>query len=190
HIGETALTIPGFLVIAAVIYAVVASGTMLVAGRRLIAVSENKDQAEAEYRYLLTRVRENGEGIALLHGDEEERRGADKSFKTVFLAWKGLCIQTMRTTIVSQTSGYIALFLPTMLCAHKFLNTAITRGEVMRPASPFPIVQSPLSWLFDIFPRLGAGPASARRVASLRRSLDALERAEIHRVGRITRGAA
>ncbi|HKE95785.1 MAG TPA: SbmA/BacA-like family transporter, partial [Povalibacter sp.] len=121
HIGETALTIPGFLVIAAVIYAGVASGTMLVAGRRLITVSENKDQAEAEYRYVLTRVRENGEGIALLHGDDEERRGADKSFKTVFLAWRDVCIQTMRTTIVSQTSGYIAPILPIILCAPKFL---------------------------------------------------------------------
>ena len=190
HIVGTALTIPGFLVVAAAAYAVVASGTMLVAGRRLIAVSENKDQAEAEYRYLLTRVRENGEGIALLHGDEEERRGADKSFKTVFLAWKGLCIQTMRTTIVSQTSGYIAPILPIILCAPKFLDNAMTLGEVMQAASAFTIVQSAFNWLVDNFPRLADWAASARRVASLRRSLDSLERAEIHRVGRITRGAA
>src|SRR6516165_4773556 len=88
HIGETALTIPGFLVFAAVIYAAVASGTMLVIGRRSITVAENKDQAEAEYRYVLTRLRENGEAIALLKGDDEERRGTDKSFKTVFLAWR------------------------------------------------------------------------------------------------------
>ena len=88
HIGETALTIPGFLVYAAVIYAAVASGTMLVIGRRSITVVENKDQAEAEYRYVLTRLRENGEAIALLKGDDEERRGTDKSFKTVFLAWR------------------------------------------------------------------------------------------------------
>ncbi len=33
---------------------------MLVAGRQSVRVSENKDQAEAEYRYLLTRLRENG----------------------------------------------------------------------------------------------------------------------------------
>ena len=190
HIVGTTLTIPGFLVVAAAAYAVVASGTMLVAGRRLIAVSENKDQAEAEYRYLLTRVRENGEGIALLHGDEEERRGADKSFKTVFLAWKDLCIQTMRTTIVSQTSGYIAPILPIILCAPKFLDNAMTLGEVMQAASAFTIVQSAFNWLVDNFPRLADWAASARRVASLRRSLDALERAEIHRVGRITRGAA
>jgi putative ATP-binding cassette transporter len=92
HIGQKALTIPGLLVVAAVIYALAASGTMLVIGRPLIAVSENKNQAEAEYRYVLTRVRENGEGIALLKGDDEERRAVDKSFKTVFLAWRDVCI--------------------------------------------------------------------------------------------------
>src|SRR5262249_15030967 len=75
HIHDTAITIPGFLVVAAVIYAVAASGTMFIIGRSLISVSENKNQAEAEYRYLLTRVRENGEGIALLKGEDEERSG-------------------------------------------------------------------------------------------------------------------
>jgi len=190
HIGETALTIPGFLVFAAVIYAAVASGTMLVIGRRSITVAENKDQAEAEYRYVLTRLRENGEAIALLKGDDEERRGTDKSFKTVFLAWRDVCIQTMRTTIVSQTSDYITSVLPIILCAPKFLDNSMTLGEVMQAVSAFAIVQSALNWLVDNYPRLADWAASARRVASLKLSLDALERAEIRRVGRIKRGEA
>src|SRR5499427_4774864 len=161
---------------------------MLVAGRRLVAVSENKDQSEAEYRYLLTRVRENGEGIALLHGDDEERRGADKSFKTVFLAWRDVCIQTMRTTIVSQTSGYIAPILPIILCAPKFLNNAMTLGEVMQAAAAFATVQSALNWLADNYAILAERAAAARRVASLELALDALEGAEIGSGGRIARG--
>jgi vitamin B12/bleomycin/antimicrobial peptide transport system ATP-binding/permease protein len=153
NVGETTLTIPGFLVFAAVIYALAASAVMLVAGRRLITVSETKNQAEAEYRYLLTRLRENGEGIALLQGDEEERRGADKSFKQVFLAWSDVCIQTMRTTVVSQTSGYIAPVLPVILCAPKFLDNSMTLGEVMQVASAFVTVQSALNWFPDQRPR-------------------------------------
>ena len=74
--GST-LTIPGFLVIAAVLYAAVASGSIMVIGRRFVQVSEEKNQAEAEYRYSLTRVRENGESIALLGGEQEERDGID-----------------------------------------------------------------------------------------------------------------
>ena len=56
---------------------------MVVIGRGFVAVSENKNQAEAEYRYGLTRVRENGESIALLGGDQEERAGLDAAFGTV-----------------------------------------------------------------------------------------------------------
>jgi vitamin B12/bleomycin/antimicrobial peptide transport system ATP-binding/permease protein len=188
HPGGMTITIPGFLVVAAVIYAVAASGSMVVIGRRFIAVSENKSQAEAEYRYVLTRVRENGEGIALLQGEDEERSGVDNSFKTVLRAWRDICIQNMRTTIVSQTSGYIAPILPIILCAPKFLEGSMTLGEVMQAASAFTIVQGAFNWLVDNYPRLADWTASARRVASLQVSLDELERAEIGRVGRINRG--
>jgi putative ATP-binding cassette transporter len=74
-LGGITITIPGFLVIAAVIYAVLASGSMTFIGRRFVTVSENKNQAEAEYRYVLTRLSENGESIAVL-GGEEERNAA------------------------------------------------------------------------------------------------------------------
>src|SRR5262249_32835615 len=108
-------------------------------GRRFIAVSENKDQAEAEYRYVLTRLRENAESIALLQGMNEERSGVDKFFRTVSRAWRDICIQHMRTTIISQTSGYIApvLPLPIILCAPKFLDGSMTLGEIMQAASAF-----------------------------------------------------
>jgi putative ATP-binding cassette transporter len=71
--GGSSITIPGFLVIAAMLYAGIASGSILVIGRRFVQVSEDKNQAEADFRYTLTRVRENGESIALLGGEEEER---------------------------------------------------------------------------------------------------------------------
>jgi hypothetical protein len=92
------IIIPGFLVVAALIYAVAASGFMVFNGRRFIAVSESKNQAEAEYRYVLTRVRENAESIALLRGDDEERKGhlfvlTAASISTVPRAWHGIGIQ-------------------------------------------------------------------------------------------------
>jgi putative ATP-binding cassette transporter len=187
---KTPLTIPSFLVVAAAIYAAVASGAMLIAGRRLIAVSESKDHAESEYRYLLTRLCENGEGIALLRGDEEERRGTEQSFKTVLRSWRNVCIQTMRTTVVSQTSGYIAPILPMILCAPKFPDNSMTLGEVMQAASAFTIVQSAFNWLVDNYQRLADWAPSVRRVGSLKLSLDALDGGETQRVGRIKRGEA
>jgi vitamin B12/bleomycin/antimicrobial peptide transport system ATP-binding/permease protein len=177
-LGGVAVTIPGFLVVAAVIYAVLASGSMVFIGRRFVTVSENKNQAEAEYRYVLTRLSENGESIAVLGGEEEERNTVDRSLGNVLRRWRDICFQTMRTTIVSQTSGYIAPVLPILLCAPKFLEGSMTLGEVMQAASAFTIVQAAFNWLVDNYPRLADWTASARRVASLMVSLDALERAE------------
>ncbi len=177
-VGGFDLRIPGFLVIAAVFYAVLASGAMTVVGKRFVAVSEDRNQAEADYRYQLTRVRENGESIALLGGEEEERAGINRSLHTVLLRWRDLCRQHMKTTIVSQGSSLIAPVVPLILCAPKFLDGTMSLGVVMQAASAFTIVQAAFSWLVDNYPRLADWNASARRIASLMVSLDALEKAE------------
>ncbi|RTL54697.1 MAG: ABC transporter ATP-binding protein/permease [Bradyrhizobiaceae bacterium] len=176
--GGTSITIPGFLVIAAIVYALIASGSMVVIGRNFVSISESKNQSEADYRFALTRVRENGESIALLGGEEEERAGIDKSFANVLKEWTRLCGQYMRTTIVSQGSSLIAPVVPILLCAPKFLDGSMTLGQVMQAASAFTIVQAAFGWLVDNYPRLAEWNAGARRIASLMMSLDGLERAE------------
>src|SRR6201747_2819573 len=188
-IGGSTITIPGFLVIAAVLYAAIASGSIMTLGRSFVQVLEEKNQAEAEYRYTLTRVRENGESIALLGGEEEERDGIDKTFTNVLRQWARLAGQHMRTTLVSQGSSLIAPVVPLLLCAPKFLDGSMTLGQVMQAASAFTIVQSAFGWLVDNYPRLADWNACARRIASLMMSLDGLERAEQgDKFGRIQRG--
>jgi putative ATP-binding cassette transporter len=188
-IAGATVTIPGFLVVAAVLYAAIASGSMVVIGRNFVAISESKNQTEAEYRYALMRVRENGESIALLGGEEEERSGIDGSFGKVLKEWALLCGQHMRTTIVSQGSSLIAPVIPILLCAPKFLEGSMTLGQVMQAASAFTIVQSAFGWLVDNYPRLAEWNAGARRIASLMMSLDGLERAETGEgLNRIKRG--
>jgi putative ATP-binding cassette transporter len=188
-LGGSTITIPGFLVIAAIVYAAIASGSIMTIGRSFVQVSEDKNQAEAEYRYALTRVRENGESIALLGGEQEERDGIDKTFSNVLRQWARLAGQHMRTTLVSQGSGLIAPVVPLLLCAPKFLDGSMTLGQVMQAASAFTIVQTAFGWLVDNYPRLADWNACARRIASLMMSLDGLERAEQgDGIGRIKRG--
>ncbi|AYG59416.1 ABC transporter ATP-binding protein/permease [Rhizobium jaguaris] len=183
------VTIPGFLVITAVLYAAITSSSMAVIGRHFVHVSEVKNQAEAEFRYTLTHVRENGESIALLGGEEEERSDLDKTFANVLRQWALLAHQHMRTTLVSQGSSLFAPVVPILLCAPKFLEGSMTLGQVMQAASAFAIVQSAFGWLVDNYPRLADWNACARRIASLMMSLDGLERAEkSNALGRIKHG--
>ncbi|SNB81010.1 putative ATP-binding cassette transporter [Agrobacterium sp. 719_389] len=188
-IGGASITIPGFLVIAAVIYALITSSSIALIGRNFVRVSEVKNQLEAEFRYTLTRVRENGESIALLGGEEEERSDLDNRFRNVRQQWKQMAQQYMRTTVVSHGSMLIAPVVPLLLCAPKFLDGSMSLGQVMQAASAFTIVQSAFGWLVDNYPRLADWNACARRVASLMMSLDGLERAEqSEKLGRIVRG--
>ncbi|PDS74683.1 ABC transporter ATP-binding protein/permease [Rhizobium sp. L43] len=188
-IADSTVTIPGFLVITAVLYAAITSSSMTVIGRHFVQVSEAKNQAEAEFRYTLTHVRENGESIALLGGEEEERNDLDKTFAKVLRQWALLARQHMRTALVSQGSSLFAPVVPVLLCAPKFLEGSMTLGQVMQAASAFAIVQSAFGWLVDNYPRLADWNACARRIASLMMSLDGLERAEqSNALGRIKRG--
>ena len=190
-LGSTVLRIPGFLVVAAFIYAMLASGSMVMIARAFISVSENKNQAEADYRYMLTRLRENGESIAMLGGGNEERAGLDGAFSTVRQRWYELMMQYIRTTLVSHSSSGLAPIIPILLCAPKYVAGTMTLGEVMQAASAFMIVQVAFNWLVENYPRLADWTASASRLASLLVSLDRLERAEREETtGRIVRKEA
>jgi vitamin B12/bleomycin/antimicrobial peptide transport system ATP-binding/permease protein len=176
--GGRQFHIPGFLVIAALVYSIFATGAMALIGRQFVRLSEASNQSEAEFRYALTRLRENGESIALLGGEQEERAGLARNFAKVLDSWRVLLGQYMRTTFVSTSSGLIATVIPILLCAPKFLEGTMSLGEVMQAASAFATVQGAFSWLVDNYPRFANWSASARRITSLLVSIDALEKAE------------
>jgi len=188
-LGGTTIEVPGFLVLAAILYAVVASGSMMVIGRRFVRISENKNQAEAEYRYALTRLRENGESIALLGGEDEERSGLDTAFHDVRRRWREFLGQYRRTTVVSQTSAAFVPVIPLILCAPKYVAGTMTLGQVMQASSAFVTVQVAFNWVVDNYPRLADWTASARRLASVLHALDRLDSADQQETtGRIQHG--
>jgi vitamin B12/bleomycin/antimicrobial peptide transport system ATP-binding/permease protein len=174
---EEPIVIPGFLVIAAVVYALITSTAVMLVASRFVAVAERTNQSEAEFRYALTRVRENGESIALLGGEREERAGLRRDLSAVILQWRYLCHQHMRYTLVSNAHWLVAPVVTIVLCAPKYVDGAMTLGEVMQAAAAFVQVQSGLNWLLDNYPRLAGWVASARRVGSLLVSIDHLDAA-------------
>jgi vitamin B12/bleomycin/antimicrobial peptide transport system ATP-binding/permease protein len=179
--------IPSYLVIAVVLYALTTSSAMILIARSFVPVSERRNQAEAEYRYARTRLRENGESIALLGGEEEEREGLRQKLRNVIGAWAKLGGQYMRTTLVSNGNYVLAPVIPIILCAPKYLAGAMKLGDVMQAAAAFVQVQASFNWLVDNYPRLADWAASARRVASFLVSLDRLAGVEKRGFGRIER---
>jgi putative ATP-binding cassette transporter len=182
--GGTPITIPGYLVLAAVIYAVLASTVMVFIGRSYVGAAEAKAQSEAEMRYALTRLRENGESIALIDGEREEKEGLSAILQDVLNRWREIRKQYMRTTIVAQSSFLLAPVIPVILSSPKYLAGTMTLGQVIQAASAFVTVQTAFNWIVDNYPRLADWTASARRASSLMVALDGLEKAETDETAR------
>ena len=180
--------IPGYLVIAVVIYCLAISGGMMFIARSFVPTAERKNQAEAEFRYALTRLRENGESIAILGGEKEERAGLSKLLAQVMQAWAKLAGQYMRTQFVSHSNFIIASVIPVILCAPKFLAGTMTLGQVMQATAAFIQVQYAFNWIVDNYPRIAEFAASAHRVANLMVSLDHLDVAQISTIKRTEAG--
>jgi vitamin B12/bleomycin/antimicrobial peptide transport system ATP-binding/permease protein len=183
--GERTITIPGYLVFVAVVYSGLTTTAMLFIGRRFVQVAEGKNQSEAEFRYAATRLRENGESIALLGGEPEERSGLSIALGHVIMQWRALCGQYLRTTVVSYGNFVLAPVIPLLLCAPKYLAGTMSLGEVMQASAAFVTVQQSFNWLMENYPKLADWTASANRVAGLLVSLDRLERAERGGAGHI-----
>jgi putative ATP-binding cassette transporter len=186
-VGSTALFIPGYLVIAVVIYCIIISGFMMIIARSFVPTAEKKNQTEAEFRAALTRVREYGESIAILGGEKEERAGLDKLLAGVITTWAEMARQYMRTMFVSHGNFIIASVIPVILCAPKYLSGEMTLGTVMQASAAFIQVQYAFNWLVDNYPRLAEWTASARRASNLIAALEGLDRMEESQIGAISR---
>src|SRR5882724_4559481 len=181
------IIIPGYLVIAVVIYCVIISGLMTIIARSFVPTAENKNQVEAEFRAALTRVREYGESIAILGGEKEERSGLDRLLHKVIVAWSRMAGQYMRTMFVSHGNFIIASVFPVILCAPKYLAGEMSLGTVMQAAAAFIQVQYAFNWIVDNYPRLAEWTASARRASNLLVAIDGLDHAEASQIGAISR---
>jgi vitamin B12/bleomycin/antimicrobial peptide transport system ATP-binding/permease protein len=179
------LILPGYMLFAAFAYAIVTNGAMLAIGRKFVRTTQAKNQAEAEYRYSLARVRESAECIALLRGAKAERASIDKSFGALLARWTALVGQQMRAVIVSQGHAQLVGVVPLLLCTPKFLEGSMSLGQMMQVASAFGIVQGAMSWLVDNYPRIAEWMASVRRVASLLSAIDGLDKLKRARPARI-----
>lgn len=173
------VTIPGYLVIAVVIYSASTSFGMLLLGRPLIARVEAKAVAEADFRFELSHTRENAETIALIGGDDAERERHYARFDRVAMQWVAVIGRQARMLFLSSGNNVLAPVIPLMLGAPKYLAGELSLGDLMQAAAAFIQVQLALNWLADNSLRLADWFASARRVAALDLVFDSLDKLAI-----------
>ena len=178
------LTIPGYLVVAVVIYTGLTSYIMYRLGRPLVARVEDKAAAEGDFRYVLTRTRENAETIALIGGEEDEHLMLDKSFRQLATRWIAVIGRQTRMIFLATGNNVLAPAVPLLLGAPKYLAGDMTLGDLMQATAAFSQVQTALNWLADNALSLANWSASARRVAALDKAFDDLDHITDQRLGK------
>lgn len=168
-------TIPGYLVIAVILYSIILSLAMWLVGRHLTQVLENYKRTEAELRAVGTHLRESAEGTALPEDRKDGRRAIGNALKAVIEVWLAYCWQLMRITVVSHTNTLVTPIIGLLLCTPKYLAGSMSLGEVVQAAAAFVVVQTAFSWFTDNYAKLAEWAASANRVASLLLALDEID---------------
>ena len=144
-------SIPGYMLWAAVVYAVVGSWLTYKIGRPLIGVNFELQRANADFRYRMVRVRENAESIALYRGEPDEGRRLDGAFAGIYAVWWQYMVYNKRLTWLNVFYGQAAAIFPIIVAAPRYFAGEIMLGAVMQTASAFGQVQGALSWFVDSF---------------------------------------
>jgi putative ATP-binding cassette transporter len=166
------LTVPKYLVISVGVYSAFLSVAVTIIDRRLIRVFAAKNAAEAQFRSVGSHLRERGLTTAVTTGSKEQRTLLNSALLDVIDRSRLLCLQFVRTTLVSQGNVLLAPVIAWILCAPKYLSGSMSLGDVAQATAAFIIVQTALNWLVDNYPAVADCLSSINRVASLLIALD------------------
>jgi putative ATP-binding cassette transporter len=171
-IGGKEYAIPGYLVWAALVYAVLGSLLAHYVGRPLIGLNFNQERFEADLRYALVRVRENAEGVALYRGEAAEGRTFRSRIERIRENWWGIMLYTKRLTSLTVGYNQAAVVFPYFVAGHRYFSGGLTLGSLTQIADAFGQVQTSLSWFVNNYDGLANWKASVDRLLTFHRALE------------------
>ena len=145
------LSIPGYLVWAALIYAVIGTIVTHLVGRRLIGLNFQQQRYEADFRFNLVRVRENSEQIALLRGEAAENDRLRHRFTFVIDNWWQIMLRLKRLTLLTASYRQVSVIFPYVVVSPAYFAGTMQLGGLMQTASAFDNVREALSIFIDVY---------------------------------------
>ena len=158
------VSIPGYLVWAALIYAIIGTAVTHWIGKPLINLNFLQQRYEADFRFNLVRVRENSEQIALLKGEAAEDARLQHRFSFVINNWRAIMSRTKRLTLLTASYGQISTVFPLILVSPAYFAGKIQLGALMQTAGAFNSVQQALSIFIDVYRELAEWRAVIARL--------------------------
>ena len=173
-LGGRLLSIPAYLVWAAILYALAGSVITHRIGRPLVHLNARQQRTEADFRFGLVRLRESAEEVALYGGEPLEQRRLHERFTAILDNWWRLLRAQKRLTWFTAGYGQAASVFPILVAAPRYFSGAIQLGALMQIASAFGRVQDALSWFVDSYQSLAEWKASVGRLLAFTQGMTAV----------------
>ncbi len=173
HFFGRVIDFPGYLVWAALIYAAIGTLATHLVGRALIALSFMQQRYEADFRFNLVRVRENGEQIALLEGEPAERDRLLGRFANVVANYMAIMSRQKKLTFLTASYSQVSIVFPYIVASPAYFAGAIQLGGLMQTASAFNSVQGALSFFITVYRSLAEWRAVIERLSGFDRAVQA-----------------
>ena len=173
HVFGVNVGIPGYLVWAALIYAVIGTALTHWIGRPLIALNFQQQRYEADFRFNLMRVRENSEQIALLDGERTERDRLLMRFASVVTNWHAIMTRQKKLTFFTAGYAQASVVFPFVMVGPAYFANVIQLGGLMQAANAFGQVQGALSVFVTIYRSLAEWRAVVERLEGFDQSVAA-----------------
>jgi putative ATP-binding cassette transporter len=174
------LAVPGYMMWAAVLYALVGSWATYLIGKPLVGVNFALERYNADFRYRMVRIRENAESIALYHGEPVEERRLRGAFTRIYATWWSYMKYNKRLTWLTSFYGQAATIFPFIVAAPQYFAGRIQLGTLTQTADAFSQVQGALSWFVDTYTQLAAWQATVNRLTTFGDAMVRAKRAAEH----------
>jgi len=171
-IGSQSFNIPGYLVWAALIYAVLGTWVTHLVGKPLIKLNFDQQRYEADFRFSLVRLRENAEEVTLLSGERAEKERLLDRFGRVVGNWYGIMQRTKRLTFLTAGYSQVAVIFPFIVVSPLYFAGSMMLGGLMQIASAFGQVQGALSFFVKAYSDIADWKAVLKRLAGFDASMD------------------
>ena len=171
HLFGGVWAIPGYLVWAALLYAMLGTLAAHLIGRPLIDLNFKQQRYEADFRFDLVRVRENGEQIALLAGEKAERARLLDRFGAVMGNWFKIMTRQKKLSFFTAGYGQVSTVFPVVMVSPAYFAAVINLGGLMQTAAAFASVQQALSFFVTSYRQLAEWRAVIDRLAGFERAI-------------------
>jgi vitamin B12/bleomycin/antimicrobial peptide transport system ATP-binding/permease protein len=169
--GGATYVVYGYMVWVAIAYAVIGTWLTHKIGKPLIPLNFNQQRYEADFRFNLVRFRENSEGVALYHGEEDELRGFRSRFLAVVDNWWAIMKRQKLLTFFTVGYNQAAVVFPFVVGAPRYFSGAIQLGGLVQISNAFGQVQGALSWFIGAYTDFAAWKATVDRLSGFRKAI-------------------